>query len=129
MASSGDFFILLTIVELVTEDHPAILRSSSCFCVQVCTCAIGVARLNVPASCNTARPPKSDYQWTGTVLEADGDHLVVQKGDEKWKFAYDKDTKVTGTLKAGAKVTVKYVMKAASIEAKEEAKKEAPKKK
>jgi hypothetical protein len=28
-----------------------------------------------------ARPPKSHYQWTGTVLEADGDHLVVQKGD------------------------------------------------
>jgi hypothetical protein len=74
-----------------------------------------------------ARPPKSDYQWTGTVLEADGDHLVVQKGDEKWEFAYDKDTKVTGTLKAGAKVTVKYVMKATSIEAKEEAKKAEPK--
>jgi hypothetical protein len=74
-----------------------------------------------------ARPPKSDYQWTGTVLEADGDHLVVQKGDEKWEFAYDKDTKVTGTLKAGAKVTVKYLMKATSIEAKEEAKKAEPK--
>lgn len=29
-----------------------------------------------------ARAPKSDYQWTGIVLEADGDHLVVQKGDE-----------------------------------------------
>jgi len=74
-----------------------------------------------------ARPPKSDYQWTGTVVEADGDHLVVQKGDEKWEFAYDKDTKVTGTLKAGAKVTVKYLMKATSVEAKEEAKKAEPK--
>ena len=76
-----------------------------------------------------ARAPKSDYQWTGTVLESDGDHLVVQKGDEKWEFAMDKDTKVTGTLKAGARATVKYVMKAASIEAKEEAKKEEPAKK
>jgi len=77
-----------------------------------------------------ARPPKSDYQWTGTVLEADGDHLVVEKGKEKWEFAYDKDTKVTGTLKVGAKVTVKYLMKATSIEAKEEpAKKGAPTKK
>jgi len=77
-----------------------------------------------------ARPPKSDYQWTGTVLEADGDNLVVEKGKEKWEFAYDKDTKVTGTLKVGAKVTVKYVMKANSIEAKEEpAKKAEPKKK
>ena len=75
-----------------------------------------------------ARAPKSDYQWTGTILESDGDHLVVQKGDEKWEFAYDKDTKVTGTLKAGAKATVKYVMKATSIEAKEEAPKAEPKK-
>jgi hypothetical protein len=75
-----------------------------------------------------ARPPKSDYQWTGTVLEADGDHLVVEKGKDKWEFAYDKDTKVTGTLKVGAKVTVKYLMKATSIEAKEEPAKKATKK-
>lgn len=76
-----------------------------------------------------ARAPKSDYQWTGTVLEADGDHLVVQKGEEKWEFAYDKDTKVTGELKAGAKVTVKYLMKATSVEVKEAPAKAAPKKK
>lgn len=76
-----------------------------------------------------ARAPKSDYQWTGTVLEADGDHLVVQKGDEKWEFAYDKDTKVTGDLKVGGKVTVKYVMKATGIEVKEAPAKAAPKKK
>ena len=88
---------------------------------------IGV--LLVVAALAYARPPKSDYQWTGKVLETDGDHLVVQKGDEKWEFAQDKDTKVTGALKVGSKVTVKYVMKAVSIEAKEEAKKETPKKK
>ena len=76
-----------------------------------------------------ARPPKADYQWTGSVVESDGDHLVVQKGNEKWEFAIDKDTKMTGTLKAGAKVTVKYLMKATSVEAKEEAPKAAPKKK
>lgn len=76
-----------------------------------------------------ARAPKSDYQWTGTVLEADGDHLVVQKGEEKWEFAYDKETKVTGELKAGAKVTVKYLMKATSVEVKEAPAKAAPKKK
>lgn len=75
-----------------------------------------------------ARPPKSDYQWTGAVLESDGDHLIVQKGDEKWEFAYDKDTKVTGTLKVGSKVVVKYMMKATNIEVKEEAKKAEPKK-
>ncbi len=75
-----------------------------------------------------ARPPKADYQWTGTVVEADGDHLVVKKGDQNWEFAYDKDTKVTGNLKVGAKVTVKYVMKANSIEAKEEPAKKPSKK-
>ncbi len=76
-----------------------------------------------------ARAPKSDYQWTGTLLETDGDHLVVQKGNEKWEFLQDKDTKVTGDLKPGAKVEVKYVMKAVSVEVKGEAKKAEPKKK
>ena len=76
-----------------------------------------------------ARAPKADYQWTGTVLEADADHLVVQKGNDKWEFALDKETKVEGQVKVGAKVTVKYVMKAMSVDAKEEAKKPEPKKK
>lgn len=75
-----------------------------------------------------ARAPKSDYQWTGSIVEMDNDHLVVEKGKERWEFAYDKDTKVTGTLKVGAKVTVKYLMKATSIEVKEETKKVGPKK-
>jgi uncharacterized protein YxeA len=88
---------------------------------------IGV--LLIIAAIAFARPPKSDYQWTGSVVESDSDHLVVQKGNEKWEFAIDKDTKMAGTLKAGAKVTVKYLMKATSIEAKEEAPKAAPKKK
>jgi hypothetical protein len=86
---------------------------------------IGV--LLIVAAIAFARPPKADYQWTGTVVESDGDHLIVQKGEEKWEFAIDKDTKMTGALKAGAKVTVKYLMKATSVEVKEEAKKEAPK--
>ncbi len=75
-----------------------------------------------------ARPPKSDYQWTGTVLEVENDHMVVEKGKDKWEFALDKDTKMTGSPKVGSKVTVKYLMKATSIEAKEEAKKPEPKK-
>ncbi len=76
-----------------------------------------------------ARAPKSDYQWTGTLLETDGDHLVVQKGNEKWEFLQDKDTKVTGDLKQGAKVEVKYVMKAVSVEVKAAPKKAAEPKK
>jgi hypothetical protein len=76
-----------------------------------------------------ARAPK-DYQVTGPVLEMDGDHIIVQKGkDEKWELAYDKDTKVTGDLKVGSRVEIKYVMKAVSIEIKGEPKKADPKKK
>ncbi|GLI38951.1 hypothetical protein KI811_05170 [Geobacter hydrogenophilus] len=58
------------------------------------------------------------YQATGPVLEVKDDMIVVQKGKEKWEIAKDKDTKVTGDLKVGSKVTVQYTMKAASIEAK-----------
>jgi len=88
---------------------------------------IGV--LLIIAALAYARAPKTDYQWTGTLLETDGDHLVVQKGNEKWEFLQDKDTKVTGNLKVGSKVEVKYVMKAVSIEVKGEPKKTEPKKK
>ncbi len=63
------------------------------------------------------------YQVTGPVLEMKGDIIVVQKGKEKWEILKDKDTKVTGDLKVGSKVTIMYTMKAASIEAKAEAKK------
>ena len=63
------------------------------------------------------------YQVTGPVLEVKEDMVVVQKGKEKWEIARDKETKVTGDLKVGSKVTVMYTMKAASIEAKDAAKK------
>jgi hypothetical protein len=55
------------------------------------------------------------------------DSITVQQRDEKWKIARDKDTKVTGNLRVGARVTIQYQMKAVSIEAKEEPKAE-PKK-
>jgi len=69
------------------------------------------------------------YQATGPVLEVKDDSITVQKGNEKWEIARDKDTKVTGDLKVGEKVTIYYQMKATSIEAKGEAKKAEPKKK
>lgn len=69
------------------------------------------------------------YQVTGPVLEVSDSMLVVQKGKEKWEIAKDKDTKVTGELKVGSKVTVMYTMKAATIEAKSDVKPAATKKK
>ena len=77
----------------------------------------------IAAAVALARAPKSDYQWTGDVVEVDNDHIIVQKGNEKWEFAHDKETKMTGAPKAGSKVTVSYVMKATKIEVKEEPKK------
>jgi hypothetical protein len=68
------------------------------------------------------------YQVTGPVLELKDDMIVVQKGNEKWEVARDKDTKVTGDLKVGSKVTVMYTMKAATIDAKADAKADKKKK-
>jgi hypothetical protein len=64
-----------------------------------------------------AAQPKT-YQVTGPVLEVSDDMVVVQKGKEKWEIARSKDTKVTGELKVGSKVTIEYRMTAATVEAK-----------
>lgn len=69
------------------------------------------------------------YQVTGPILEVKDNSITVQKGSEKWQIARDKDTKVTGDLKVGSKVTIKYQMKATTIEAKDEGKKEEKKEK
>lgn len=60
------------------------------------------------------------YQVTGQVVSVTDTVIVVDKAGEKFEIARTKDTKVTGDLKVGTKVTVKYTMTAASIEAKEE---------
>ena len=69
----------------------------------------------------------STYQVTGPVLEIKDDIIVVQKGKEKWEIAKDAATKVTGELKVGAKVTIHYTMKAATVEVKDAGKKAEPK--
>ena len=61
-----------------------------------------------------AAAPKS-YQVTGPVLEITDDLIVVQKGKDKWELAKNAETKVTGDLKVGAKVTIDYKMTAGKI--------------
>jgi hypothetical protein len=56
------------------------------------------------------------YQATGPIVELRDDAIVVQKGKESWEIARTPDTKVTGELKKGEKVTVKYKLTATSIE-------------
>lgn len=75
-----------------------------------------------------AAPAALAYQVTGPVLEVTDTKIVVQKDKEKWEIARDKDTKVTGELKKGARVTIQYRMTATSVEVKD-AKPKAPAKK
>ena len=60
------------------------------------------------------------YQVTGPILELTDSKIVVQKGKDKWELARNADTKVTGELKVGAKVTIQYSMTAQTVEVKEE---------
>jgi hypothetical protein len=59
------------------------------------------------------------YQVTGPILAVTADAIVVQKGSEKWEIGRDADTKVTGDLQVGAKVTIEYRMTAATVTVKE----------
>lgn len=64
-------------------------------------------------------PGAMAYQVTGPVLEVTDTKIVVEKDREKWEIARDKDTKVTGELKKGSRVTIQYRMTATSIEVKD----------
>lgn len=64
-------------------------------------------------------PTAYAYQVTGPVLDVTDNKIVVEKNKEKWEIERDKDTKVTGPLKKGSKVTVQYRMTATSIESKD----------
>jgi hypothetical protein len=71
--------------------------------------------------------PKT-YQVTGPILEIKDDLIVVQKGKDRWEIGRGADTKVTGDLKVGSKVTIEYRMTAATIEVKDAKAKETKKK-
>jgi hypothetical protein len=68
------------------------------------------------------------YQVTGPVLEVTDDMIAVQKGQDRWEIARAADTKVTGDLKKGSKVTIEYKMTATKVDVKEAAKEPAKKK-
>jgi LysM repeat protein len=63
------------------------------------------------------------YQVTGPVLEVTPTTIVVQKGDDKWELARNKNTKTTGDIKVGTKVTIYYTMVASEVEVKDAKKK------
>jgi peroxiredoxin family protein len=59
-----------------------------------------------------------DYQVTGPILEVNDSMIAVQKGKDRWEIARDANTKASGDLKVGDKVTVHYTMTATNIEVK-----------
>jgi ribosomal 50S subunit-recycling heat shock protein len=60
----------------------------------------------------------STYQVTGPVTAVDDSMITVMKGKEKFEIARDSNTKVTGDLKVGEKVTITYTMTAKEVEVK-----------
>ena len=67
-----------------------------------------------------AEEAPNQYQVTGPIVELTDAKIVVLKGKDKWEIARNADTKVTGELKVGAKVTIQYSMTAQTIEAKDD---------
>jgi len=55
------------------------------------------------------------YQVTGPVLEVTDSMIAVQKGKDRWEINRDSNTKVSGDLKVGEKVTVTYTMSASDV--------------
>jgi hypothetical protein len=58
------------------------------------------------------------YQVTGPVLEVTPTSITIQKHEDKWEITRNKNTKITGNLKVGAKVTIQYNMVAVEVEVK-----------
>jgi ribosomal 50S subunit-recycling heat shock protein len=61
-----------------------------------------------------------DYQVTGPIAELNDTMIVVEKGAKKERFEISRDanTKASGEMKVGDKVTVHYTMTATNIEVK-----------
>ncbi|MFT3991386.1 MAG: hypothetical protein QM680_08235 [Luteolibacter sp.] len=71
--------------------------------------------------CSSAFAAEKTYQVTGPVVSVTDNSIVVQKGKENWEVARSADTKITGDIKVGSKVTIEYKMTATSVEVKPEA--------
>jgi hypothetical protein len=79
---------------------------------------LSTAALALFLSTTASAAATKTYQVTGPVLEVKDDVIIVQKGKEKWEIARTPETKVTGDLKVGSKVTIEYRMTATSVEVK-----------
>ncbi len=77
-----------------------------------------LAALNLALSGIILAAGAKTYELTGTVLEATGSKVTVEKGTERFEIGIDPaTTKGSADLKVGSTVTVTYVMSATKIEA------------
>ena len=67
---------------------------------------------------STAFAGAKSYQVTGPIVEVTDSMIVVTKGKERFEIDRDSNTKVTGDLKVGDKVTIMYTMTAKEVEVK-----------
>ena len=65
-----------------------------------------------------AQPPAQPPAPQQSAPSSSDTKIVVMKDTERFEIARTADSKVTGDLKVGTKVTIKYSMTAKSIEAK-----------
>lgn len=77
-----------------------------------------LAAASLALSSTTLAAGGKTYQVTGPVLEVTDTMIAVQKGKDRWEISRDANTKVTGDLKVGEKVTITYTMSATEVEVK-----------
>jgi hypothetical protein len=77
-----------------------------------------LAALSLALGGNVVAAGAKTYQITGTVVEATGSKVTVEKGTERFEIGIDPaTTKGSAELKVGSTETVTYVMSATKIEA------------
>jgi hypothetical protein len=77
-----------------------------------------LAALSIALGGNLVAAGAKTYEITGTVVEATGSNVTVEKGTERFEFGIDPaTTKGSADLKGGSAVTVTYLMSATKIEA------------
>ena len=77
-----------------------------------------LAAAGLALSSATLAAGTKDYQVTGPILEVNDSMIAVKKGKDRWEIARDANTKASGEMKVGDKVTVHYTMTATNIEVK-----------
>lgn len=82
------------------------------------TIAFSLAAAAALVLSNAALAGAKDYQVTGPVVDVSDSMITVMKGSEKWEMDRNSDTKVSGEVKKGDKVTVHYTMTAKKVDVK-----------